>query len=57
MEHNANAVAAGRVLGVDLIEQITKRSIRIVKNPEDAEVIAYVLCRYWLCKARLIVNP
>ncbi|KAL7211010.1 hypothetical protein ACSBR2_013992 [Camellia fascicularis] len=36
---------AGRVLGVDLIEQITKRCIRIVKNPEDAEVIACVLCR------------
>ncbi|KAL7211222.1 hypothetical protein ACSBR2_014157 [Camellia fascicularis] len=27
VEHNANAVAAGRVLGVDLIEQITKRYI------------------------------
>ncbi|CAL5434878.1 unnamed protein product [Camellia sinensis] len=45
VEHNANAVAAGRVLGVDLIEQITKRCIRIVKNPEDAKVIACVLCR------------
>ncbi|GMP50178.1 hypothetical protein CsSME_00016901 [Camellia sinensis var. sinensis] len=45
VEHNANAVAAGRVSGVDLIEQITKRCIRIVKNPEDAEVIACVLCR------------
>ncbi|GMQ06946.1 hypothetical protein CsSME_00051347 [Camellia sinensis var. sinensis] len=37
VEHNANVVAAGRVLGVDFIEQITKRCIRIVKNPEDAE--------------------
>ncbi|GMQ06953.1 hypothetical protein CsSME_00051347 [Camellia sinensis var. sinensis] len=45
VEHNANVVAAGRVLGVDLIEQITKRCIRIVKNPEYAEVIACVLCR------------
>ncbi|XP_028125714.1 gamma-tubulin complex component 2-like isoform X2 [Camellia sinensis] len=35
---------AGRVSGVDLIERITKRCIRIVKNPEDAEVIACVLC-------------
>ncbi|KAI8018651.1 AUGMIN subunit 3 [Camellia lanceoleosa] len=37
VEHNANVVAAGRVLGVDLIEQITKHCIRIVKNPENAE--------------------
>ncbi|THG23692.1 hypothetical protein TEA_008789 [Camellia sinensis var. sinensis] len=29
---------AGRVSGVDLIERITKRCIRIVKNPEDAEI-------------------
>lgn len=46
VEHNANAVAAGRVSGVDPIEQITKRCIRIV-NPE-AEVSACVLCRCWL---------
>ncbi|XP_052172483.1 increased DNA methylation 1-like isoform X2 [Diospyros lotus] len=45
VEHNANAVAAGRVSGIDPIEEITKRCIRIVKNPEDAEVIACVLCR------------
>ncbi|KAL7195703.1 hypothetical protein ACSBR1_035860 [Camellia fascicularis] len=45
VEHNANAVAAGRVSGVDPIEQITKRCIRIVKNPEDSEVVACVLCR------------
>ncbi|PHT37800.1 hypothetical protein CQW23_21373 [Capsicum baccatum] len=45
VEHNANAVAAGRVAGIDPIEQITNRCIRIVKNPEDAEVIACVLCR------------
>ncbi|KAK9289970.1 hypothetical protein L1049_008132 [Liquidambar formosana] len=44
VEHNANALAAGRVSGVDPIEQITKRCIRIVKNPE-AEVSACVLCR------------
>lgn len=47
MKHNANAVAAGRVSGgVDPIEQITKRCIRIVKNPQKDEVIACVLCRY-----------
>ncbi|KAK2983740.1 hypothetical protein RJ640_024093 [Escallonia rubra] len=45
VERNANAVAAGRVSGIDLIEQITKRCIRIVKNPEKVEVVACVLCR------------
>ncbi|KAK4348453.1 hypothetical protein RND71_031208 [Anisodus tanguticus] len=45
VEHNANAVAAGRISGIDPIEQITQRCIRIVKNPEEAEVIACVLCR------------
>ncbi|KZV29464.1 hypothetical protein F511_03749 [Dorcoceras hygrometricum] len=44
VEHNSNAVAAGRVLGIDPIEQITNRCIRIVKNPE-AELIACVICR------------
>ncbi|KAI3447531.1 hypothetical protein Pfo_004196 [Paulownia fortunei] len=45
VEWNANAVAAGRVSGIDSIEQITNRCIRIVKNPEEAEVIACVICR------------
>lgn len=46
VEHNANALAAGRVSGVvDPIEQITTRCIRIVKNPDEAQVIACVLCR------------
>ncbi|KAL3536204.1 hypothetical protein ACH5RR_004665 [Cinchona calisaya] len=45
VEHNANAVAAGRIPGIDPIEQITNRCIRIVKNPEEAEVIACVICR------------
>ncbi|KAJ7976876.1 Zinc finger, FYVE/PHD-type [Quillaja saponaria] len=44
VEHNANAVAAGRVAGVDPIEQITKRCIRIAKNIE-AELSGCVLCR------------
>ncbi|XP_059296289.1 uncharacterized protein LOC132049482 isoform X1 [Lycium ferocissimum] len=44
-EHNANALAAGRVSGIDPIEQITKRCIRIVKSAEEAEFIACVLCR------------
>lgn len=45
VEHNANAVAAGRVPGVNAIEQVANRCIRIVKSPEDAEVIACVICR------------
>ncbi|XP_073150225.1 uncharacterized protein [Henckelia pumila] len=45
VEHNSNAVAAGRVIGIDPIEQITNRCIRIVKNPEEAELIACVICR------------
>ncbi|XP_057955697.1 uncharacterized protein LOC131149343 [Malania oleifera] len=44
VERNANAVAAGRVAGVDPIEQITKRCIRIVKAP-DSELGGCVLCR------------
>ncbi|KAJ0089132.1 hypothetical protein Patl1_32276 [Pistacia atlantica] len=42
--HNANAVAAGRISGIDPIDQITKRCIRIVKNIE-AELSGCVLCR------------
>ncbi|GLT58668.1 hypothetical protein SLA2020_315390 [Shorea laevis] len=45
VEHNANAVAAGRVEGVDPIEQITKRCIRIVKTPETENHSVCVLCR------------
>ncbi|XVF76337.1 hypothetical protein PTKIN_Ptkin13bG0258300 [Pterospermum kingtungense] len=44
VEHNANAVAAGRILGVDAIEQITSRCMRIVKNIE-AELSGCALCR------------
>ncbi|KAL3628427.1 hypothetical protein CASFOL_027473 [Castilleja foliolosa] len=45
VEWNANAVAAGRISGINAIEQIRKRCIRHVKNPEEAEVIACVICR------------
>ncbi|PIA43573.1 hypothetical protein AQUCO_01900163v1 [Aquilegia coerulea] len=41
--HNANAKAAGRVSGVDPIEQISKRCIRIVKT--ETEVGGCTLCR------------
>lgn len=44
VQHNANAVAAGRVYGVDPIEQITKRCIRIVRNIET-DLSGCVLCR------------
>ncbi|KAK8475359.1 hypothetical protein V6N11_069274 [Hibiscus sabdariffa] len=44
VEHNANALAAGRILGVDAIEQITSRCIRIVENFE-AELSGCALCR------------
>ncbi|MCD9560322.1 hypothetical protein HAX54_018937 [Datura stramonium] len=44
VEHNANAIAAGRVAGIDAIEQITNRCIRIVEALET-EVSVCVLCR------------
>ncbi|XP_078439998.1 uncharacterized protein LOC144710182 [Wolffia australiana] len=43
-EYNENAIAAGRVAGVDPIEEIFKRCIRIAKTPE-ADVGGCVLCR------------
>jgi hypothetical protein len=46
VERNANAVAAGRVAGVDPIEQITKRCIRIVKTPE-VDFGGCALCRFY----------
>jgi hypothetical protein len=45
VERNANAVAAGRVAGVDPIEQITKRCIRIFKTPE-VDFGGCALCRF-----------
>ncbi|XVF19831.1 hypothetical protein REPUB_Repub11eG0144500 [Reevesia pubescens] len=45
VEHNANALAAGRVTGIDPIEQITKRCIRIIKTPETEVISVCVLCR------------
>ncbi|XP_030926311.1 uncharacterized protein LOC115953027 isoform X1 [Quercus lobata] len=44
VEYNENALAAGRVSGIDPIEQISKRCIRIVRNI-DAELSGCVLCR------------
>ncbi|KAE8711386.1 cyclin-dependent kinases regulatory subunit 1-like [Hibiscus syriacus] len=45
VQHNANAVAAGRVAGIDPIEQISKRCIRIIKTPEAEVPSVCVLCR------------
>ncbi|KAC9968855.1 hypothetical protein E3N88_45017 [Mikania micrantha] len=42
---NENAFAAGRVTGIDPIEQIMTRCIRIVKHPENSDLVACVLCR------------
>ncbi|KAK6927764.1 Tify domain binding domain [Dillenia turbinata] len=44
-EHNANALAAGRVAGIDPIEQITTRCMRIVKNDPGVELSGCSLCR------------
>ncbi|KAL9688704.1 hypothetical protein QQ045_033128 [Rhodiola kirilowii] len=41
---NANAIAAGRVSGVNPIKQITERCIRIV-NMDEGDVTACALCR------------
>ncbi|XP_076884385.1 uncharacterized protein LOC143533507 [Bidens hawaiensis] len=52
VERNENARAAGRVEGIDPIEEITKRCIRIVENPVGSSGVpakrgapACVLCR------------
>nr|XP_043613541.1 uncharacterized protein LOC122585478 [Erigeron canadensis] len=53
VERNENALAAGRVEGIDPIEEITKRCIRIVENievgksgvPSKTTAPACVLCR------------
>ncbi|KAF6134386.1 hypothetical protein GIB67_005778 [Kingdonia uniflora] len=44
-EYNVNAKAAGRVAGVDPIEQITKRCIRIIKTLETEVLGGCALCR------------
>lgn len=44
LESNANAIAAGRVAGVDPIEQIFKRCIRVVQT-QESDVGGCVLCR------------
>lgn len=53
MERNENALAAGRVAGIDPLEEITKRCIRVVENqevgnsgvPAKKGAPACVLCR------------
>ncbi|KAK9068449.1 hypothetical protein SSX86_012563 [Deinandra increscens subsp. villosa] len=42
---SANALAAGRVAGIDPMEQIMTRCIRIIKHSENNDLVACVLCR------------
>ncbi|CDP07019.1 unnamed protein product [Coffea canephora] len=44
VEHNANAVAAGRVAGIDPVEEVKKRCVRIV-GVSEPEVGGCILCR------------
>ncbi|XP_020549540.1 uncharacterized protein LOC105161480 [Sesamum indicum] len=44
-ERNVNAVAAGRAPGGDPIAQLTGGSTSMVKDLEEAEVIACIICR------------
>ncbi|XP_058199978.1 uncharacterized protein LOC131314980 isoform X4 [Rhododendron vialii] len=44
VERNANAVAAGRIAGIDPVEEITRRCIRIVESA-DADIGGCALCR------------
>ncbi|KAJ7947899.1 putative Acyl-CoA N-acyltransferase with RING/FYVE/PHD-type zinc finger domain [Quillaja saponaria] len=44
VEHNANALAAGRIVGVDSLEQINQRCIRFVKT-RKADHDGCALCR------------
>lgn len=48
VERNANAVAAGRIAGIDPVEEITKRCIRIVETA-DADIGGCALCRFFPC--------
>ncbi|KAG5515623.1 hypothetical protein RHGRI_036610 [Rhododendron griersonianum] len=44
VERNANAVAAGRIAGIDPVEEITRRCIRIVESA-DVDIGGCALCR------------
>ncbi|KAL2937478.1 Increased DNA methylation 1, partial [Bienertia sinuspersici] len=51
-ERNPNAIAAGRVPGVDPVEQITNRCIRIVKTLDSQDSSGCALCRvHDFCKS------
>ena len=58
IKHNVNAVAAGRVEGVDAFEQIRQRCILIVKNQaDDAGGCALCRCVYGgVCFFYLMLN-
>ncbi|KAL5995185.1 hypothetical protein ACLOJK_025243 [Asimina triloba] len=55
-ERSVNALAAGRVIGIDPIEQITKRCIRMVKTSEP-DVTVCVLCSLSMVLADLTGIP
>lgn len=44
-ENDANAIAAGRVPGVDPLEDITKRCIRIIANVQKYTGGGCIVCR------------
>ncbi|GJR89610.1 uncharacterized protein Tco_0213621 [Tanacetum coccineum] len=44
LSDSTNALAAGRVTGVDLIQQIKTRCIRIAKTPANSDLVSCVLC-------------
>ncbi|XP_027062700.1 uncharacterized protein [Coffea arabica] len=44
VEHNANAVAAGRVAGIDPVEEVRKRCVRII-GASETDVGGCVICR------------
>lgn len=45
-ENDANAIAAGRIPGVDPLEEISRRCIRIVANVVKYIGGGCVICRY-----------
>lgn len=48
-EHDANAIAAGRVPGVNPLEDITRRCIRIIETFEADNIGGCAICRFCIC--------
>lgn len=47
-EHDANAIAAGRIPGVNPLEEITRRCIRIIGTVEKNTMGGCVICRLFI---------